>query len=195
MSDTSDRPAVEELLGGMVAGQQLSEADAASLAREVREGRRAVASEEDVLRWLAAEYAIDFSPLDNPPLDRQLLARFPARVLLREELLPLRQVNGSVEVALNRLFATPGLDGLRTLTGLKLKPVLAPQEALQREIKKQLGLGADTIDQLGAESAFQVVEQAEDEQTDLDKAAEDASIIRFVNQVLGDAIGLRATDI
>ncbi len=195
MTATSDTLAGHDLLRRMVAEQQISASDAEVLARLIQEGQAQASSEEDVLRWVAGEYALRYSALDNPALDRPLLARFPARVLLREELLPLRQVNGSIEVATNRLFATPGLDGLRTLTGLKLKAVLAPREALQREIKKQLGLGADTIDQLGAEEAFQVVEQIDDEQTDLDKAAEDASIIRFVNQVLGDAIGLRATDI
>ncbi|MFH1742604.1 MAG: GspE/PulE family protein [bacterium] len=42
---------------------------------------------------------------------------------------------------------------------------------------------------------LQVVDERDDEEADLDSAAEDASIIRFVNQVLGDAIALRATDI
>src|SRR5204863_8590109 len=41
----------------------------------------------------------------------------------------------------------------------------------------------------------QVVDDDRDEDTNLDSAAEDASIIRFVNQVLKDAIDLRASDI
>ena len=100
-----------------------------------------------------------------------------------------------VEVATSRLFATQGLDALKTMTGLNLKPVLAATEAIQREIKKRLGVGADTIGTLDEEKGFQVVdENAED--TNLDEAAEDeASIIRFVNQVLTDAIELRASDI
>src|SRR5207253_648586 len=50
------------------------------------------------------------------------------------------------------------------------------------------------IDTLG-EEALQVVDDDRDEDTNLDSAAEDASIIRFVNQVLKDAIELRASDI
>ena len=80
------------------------------------------------------------------------------------------------------------------MTGLNLKPVLASSEAIQREIKKRLGVGADTIDTLDEEEGFEVVDE-NSEDTDLDKAAEDASIIRFVNQVLKDAIELRASDI
>lgn len=81
------------------------------------------------------------------------------------------------------------------MTGLRLKPVLAPAEAIQREMKKRLGVGADTIDTLGEEASFQVVNDENEEDTNLDNAAEDASIIRFVNQVLRDAIDLRASDI
>jgi type II secretory ATPase GspE/PulE/Tfp pilus assembly ATPase PilB-like protein len=98
-------------------------------------------------------------------------------------------------LATSRLFATQGLDALKTLTGLNLKPVLASSEAIQREIKKRLGVGADTIGTLDEEKGIQVVDDNADG-TNLDEGAEDeASIIRFVNQVLKDAIELRASDI
>ncbi len=177
----------------MIAARQLSLLDAAALAKPGR--RPALQTEDDVLRWLAAEYDLTYTTLDEIEPDRQLLSLFPARILLKEELLPLRRVNGTVEVATSRLFATQGLDSLKTLTGLKLKPVLASTEAIQREMKKRLGVGADTIDTLGEEASFQVVDDNPQEDTDLDSAAEDASIIRFVNQVLRDAIELRASDI
>src|SRR6185369_11247791 len=152
-----------------------------------------IESEDDVLRWLAAEYNIQFTALDDIEPDRQLLSLFPARVLLKEQLLPLRRSNGHVEVATSRLFATNAFDTLKTMTGLKLKPILAPSEAIEREMKKHLGVGADTIDTLEEESPFEVVDENK-EDTNLDSAAEDASIIRFVNQVLRDAIELRASD-
>src|SRR5205823_11762980 len=114
-------------------------------------------SEEEVLRWLADEYELTYTNLENVELDRQLLSLFPARILLKEELLPLKRVNGTVEVATSRLFATQGLDALKTMTGLRLKPVLAPAEAIEREMKKRLGVGADTIDTLDEEAPFQVV--------------------------------------
>ena len=62
-------------------------------------------------------------------------------------------------------------------------------------MKKHLGVGADTIGTLDEEKSFQVVDDT-GEDTNLDSGAEDdASIIRFVNQVLRDAIELRASDI
>jgi general secretion pathway protein E/type IV pilus assembly protein PilB len=184
------------LLDKMVAGKQLSAIDAQHLLREQQVGGNgAVETEEGVLKWLAREYGVGYTGLEDVEPDKQLLSLFPARILLKEELLPLRRTNGTVEVATSRLFATRGLDALKTMTGLNLKPVLASTEAIQREMKKRLGVGADTIDTLGEEASFQVVDERLPDDTDLDTAAEDASIIRFVNQVLRDAIELRSSDI
>ena len=185
----------QDLLASMVEKQQLSGMDAEALAQQCARGQCRVDSEEDVLQWLAGEYGLGFTRLEGVDPDRGLLGRFPARILLKEEMLPLRESDGTVEVAVSRLFASPGLDSLRALTSLRLNPVLAPSEALQREIKKHLGVGADTLNLLEQEEGFQVVADAHEDDGDLDKAAEDASIIRFVNQVLGDAISLRASDI
>ena len=178
-----------ELLGRMVASRQLSAFDAETLAP------LNLQTEEEILRWLANEYGLGFTSLDDVEPDRQLLSLFPARILLKEELLPLRRINNVVEIATSRLFATQGIDALKTLTGLNLKPVLASTEAVQREIKKRLGVGADTIGTLEEEKDIQVVDENA-ENNNLDSGEEDeASIIRFVNQVLKDAIELRASDI
>src|SRR6266545_3626515 len=186
---------LQQLLDRMVEAKQLSSSDAETLTRHWRAGSKEfLQSEEGILRWLAKEYDVAYTALEDLEPDRQLLSLFPARILLKEQLLPLRRVNGTVEVATSRLFATQGLDALKAMTGLRLKPVLAPAEAIEREMKKRLGVGADTIDTLDEEASFQVVDENK-EDTNLDSAAEDASIIRFVNQVLKDAIELRASDI
>ena len=181
----------KQLLERMVASRQLSSLDADALLRT----KLPAASEEEILQWLATEYGLGYTTLEDVEPDRQLLSLFPARILLKEELLPLQRVNGHVEVATSRLFATQGLDALKTLTGLNLKPILASTEAIQREIKKRLGVGADTIGTLDEEKGIQVVDENA-EGNNLDDGAEDeASIIRFVNQVLKDAIELRASDV
>src|SRR6059058_2045666 len=195
MSEIADRElSVKQLLARMVAARQLCSTDADALARQSQTNGTPL-TEPEVLQWLAREYDLHYTNLEDIEPDRQLLSLFPARILLKEELLPLKRNNGVVEVATSSLFATQGLDALKTLTGLNLRPVLAPSEVIQREMKKRLGVGADTIGTLGEEGSFQVVDEHPEEDTDLDTAAEDASIIRFVNQVLRDAINLRASDI
>lgn len=104
-----------ELLEQMVAAKQLSSSDASSLQDVATNGKaHLIESEVSVLQWLADEYGVNFTDLESIEPDRELLSQFPARVLLKEELLPLRKVNGTVEVATSRLFATRGLDTLKT---------------------------------------------------------------------------------
>ena len=182
-----------ELLARMIAAKQLTPTDARAYQKQ-NPGAEAL-TEERVLRWLAREYGVGFAKLDELEPDKQVLSLFPARLLLRDELLPLRRVDNHIEIATSRLFATQGLDGLKALTGLRLQAVLAPSEAIQREMKKRLGVGADTIDTLDDEAGLQVVDENGTGDNNLDEAAEDASIIRFVNQVLKDAIELRASDV
>ena len=187
---------MQELLDKMVQGRQLSASDSEMLVQQCKQpGRNGIATEDDVLRWLAKEYDLAYTTLEDIEWDRQLLSLFPTRILVKEQLLPLKRVNGTVEVATSHLFSPQGLDTLKTLTGLKLKPILAPTEAIQREIKKRLGVGADTIDSLEEENPLQVLDVDKEEDTDLDKAAEDASIIRFVNQILKEGIEMRASDV
>jgi general secretion pathway protein E/type IV pilus assembly protein PilB len=186
--------ALPDSLAAMVKERKLTETDARLYLGQRPAGE--TIAEEGVLRWLAAEYGVGFTVLDELEPDKEVLSLFPARLLLRDELLPLRRIGPEIEIATSRLFATQALDGLKALTGLRLRPVLAPTEVIQREMKKRLGVGADTIDTLDEESGLQVVDDAGGVgDTNLDNAAEDASIIRFVNQVLKDAIELRASDI
>lgn len=187
---------MSQLLQRLVDGRSFSALDAEKLAAlPTSESQANLSSEENALRWLAKEYGLEFSSLETLEIDKGVVSLFPARILIKEQLLPLRQSVEGVEVATSRLFDPQGLESLKALSGLNIKPVLATSESIQREIKIRLGVGADTIDTLKDDVAFQVVDEGDLEETDLDQAAGDASIIRFVNQVLSDAIEMRATDI
>jgi general secretion pathway protein E len=184
-----------DLPARMAESQQLSAMDAEHLVRLRLIGKVRADTEEEVLQWLAAEYGLTYTSLEGVEPDHDVLSKFPARILLKEELLPLRQEGGHILVATSRLFGEPGLDSLKPFTTAELRPLLAPGHAVQREIKKHLGVGADTLNLLEQDEGFQVVAQDHADDGDLDKAAEDASIIRFVNQILSDAISMRSSDI
>src|SRR5258708_29746537 len=93
-------PSLKQLLDRMVGAKQLASTDAATLARQCRPGTKAlVQTEDDILRWLAREYDVTYATLDNIEPDPELFSLFPARVLLKEELLPLQATNATVEVA------------------------------------------------------------------------------------------------
>jgi type II secretion system protein E len=169
--------------------------EALSRGKPLEEALYAAAPEERVLRALGEHFEMPFADLASYTATKEFLTQFPARILLQHHLLPISQENGMVAVATSRAFDSSGLDELRLATGLDIRPVLAPSIEIDRCIKKFLGIGADTLQSMaGEENGVRVVEEENDDM-DLSMAAEDASIIRFVNQVLAEALEMRATDV
>jgi len=155
-------------------------------------------TEERLLGYLSDEFHVPRVDLETVQPDPAFLSQFPARVLLAHRLLPVSQENGVVTVATNRLFDTSGLDELRMATGLDVRPALAPGVEIRRAISTLLGVGADTVQSLVSEAeadGVEVMDREADEDVDLEDAAQDASIITFVNQVLSEAVQRRATDV
>ena len=154
--------------------------------------------EDQMLRWLSEEFHVPYVDLEARAPEKEFLTQFPARVLLEHALLPLWQEDGAVLVASSKLFDTSGIDELCLASGLEFRVALAPSAEIDRCIKSLLGVGADTLQSLvseAEEAAVQVVNQDTDEDVDLSAAAEDASIVKFVNQVIAEAIERRATDV
>jgi general secretion pathway protein E/type IV pilus assembly protein PilB len=101
-------------------------------------------------------------------------------------------------VATSRISDTSGLDQLRLATGRDCAPALAPAAEIDRALKRILGVGADTLQSLDAAASgpgIEVIDNSDDTDLDSVDAANDASIIRLVNQILTEAIDKRATDI
>src|SRR5690606_40699327 len=119
----------------------------------------------------------------------------PVRVLVRENVLRRRDEDGRPLVAVPRLSDTTGLDQIRLATGRDCTPALAPAAEIDRAIKRVFGVGADTLQSLGDAAGIQVIDTDEENDLDASSAAHDASIIKFVNQILTEAIDSRATDV
>jgi len=155
--------------------------------------------EDAVLRFLAETFElpyVDADRLEKSPPAKEFLAGFPVRLLVRHRLLPLEDQNGVALVATSKISDTSALDELRLASGKDVSPALATSAEIDRVLKKLLGVGADTLQTLNAEAQdLQVIDSREDEDLDLENAAQDASIIRFVNQILTEAIDSRATDV
>jgi general secretion pathway protein E/type IV pilus assembly protein PilB len=153
--------------------------------------------EDVLLRFLAKEMLVPYLELENVQPPRELLARFPARLLLERRLLPVADEGDVIVVATSRLFDTSALDELRMAGGVDVRPVLAPGPEIEQCLRRNLGTGADTLQSLATEAgdAIKVLDEDQNDDLDLTAAAQDASIIRFVNQVLTEALDVRATDV
>ncbi|HYE19580.1 MAG TPA: GspE/PulE family protein [Tepidisphaeraceae bacterium] len=154
-------------------------------------------TEDRLLRALAEQFDLPYVELEkfSPPKD--LLGSFPIRILVRHQLVPIEEQDGVVVVATSRISDQSGLDELRLASGRDITPALAPAEEIERCLTRALGVGADTIQTLSAEKGtdFQVIDENNENDLDASQAAQDASIIKFVNQILSEAIDSRATDV
>jgi len=155
-------------------------------------------SETAVLQALGELYHFDVEDLARPdaPVDVELLKKMPSKLIHRSKLIPLNQVNGSLRVATPDPFQIYAFDELRMICGLEVKPVLAKESEISEIIKKHFGVGGDTVSQLiDDDDDVQVVSDVRESAGDLAEMAEDASVIRLVNEILLEAINERASDV
>ncbi len=128
--------------------------------------------------------------------DKGFLAKFPARLLLRCSLLPVAEREGAVVVAQPKVFDRSALDELSMACGRLVVAQLGDKNQIDKVLKESLGVGADTMQTLvSRDDDFPLSADEFGDDIDLSDEAQEASIIRFVNQVLAEAIGLRATDV
>jgi len=149
-------------------------------------------SRSDVLHALGEQLRMPVVDLANhsPPTD--VLQTLPAQLVYRQHCVPLDRHNGTLTVATSDPFELTALDELKLLTGLSIELVLADEEELHKFIRSHYGVGGDTLDAMGGGEAE--VEGAAEASDELEQAQE-ASVIKLVNDLLIEAITERATDV
>ncbi len=156
-------------------------------------------SEEAALRAIADEIGLDYVDLTETEVDLSLLAKFPQRLIYRDALFPVRRENGSFVVATSDPFDLYPLDEVGAATGLSVTPVLSPRQEIAKLIKTHLGVGSETIDGLIKQSAdndaVQLLDEIETDGSELSEMAQEASVVRLVNEILLEAIESRASDV
>jgi general secretion pathway protein E len=133
--------------------------------------------------------------LDPKAINRDTLSILPSRFVFQHHILPIEMKEKSVVLATYDLFNSLG----RQLAGQLLKKpaewVLVPRAQLLRAMKTLYGVGAETFDEiLKTNRAFEILQDSETS-TDLNADDPEASVIKFVNQIIREAIIERATDI
>ena len=155
--------------------------------------------EDVLLPVLAEEFGLELIDLSHATIERDVLAMMPQKLVHRKNLMPIARHNGTLVVATGDPFDAYALDELQTLTGLHVMPVLAPPREITRLIKQYFGVGGDTVAALAQEAAddtdIEFLEALETDDSEMAKAAQEASVVRLVNQILVEAANERASDI
>jgi general secretion pathway protein E/type IV pilus assembly protein PilB len=155
--------------------------------------------EEALLPVLAEEFGLELVDLSHATISRDVLDAMPQKLVHRKNLMPVARHNGTLVVATGDPFDAYALDELQTLTGLHVLPVLAPAREITRLIKQHFGVGGDTVAALAQEAKadddIEFLEALEADDSEMAKAAQEASVVRLVNQILIEAANERASDI
>ncbi len=158
---------------------------------------RGFAREDDVLTALAEECGLELVDLTKIKVETETLKSLPLKLVHRRTIMPLSRHNGTLVVATGDPYDVYSLDELQTLTGLQVQPVLASSREIARLIKTHFGIGGDTLTQLvqdrGAE--IELLEDIEADDSEMAKMAQEASVVKLVNEILVEAANERASDI
>lgn len=158
-------------------------------------------TEEVALRALGDAVGLEFLDLagDADDIDLSLLRDFPQKLIYRESLFPISRNNGNLVVATSDPFDLYPIDEVSAAMGVSVTPVLASRTEIDKLIKKHLGVGGETVDGLMAqqveESGVELLEDIESDGSELSELAQEASVVRLVNEILLEAIESRASDV
>ena len=152
-------------------------------------------TERQVLELMADQLHLPLVELADMVISPEVLRALPSKVVYRKRLFPVSRENGVLKVATSDAFDLYVFDDLRLSTGLDIQPVLAPRDDIEKLIKTHFGLGGDTLDEMvGADDLAGggvSVEGGED----LLEMAQEASVIKLVNEIIIEAVSERASDI
>jgi len=155
------------------------------------------ASEEDTWRALATANRLEFCDPAALDLKRETLELVPMKLIFHYHLLPLGLEEDCITLAFSEPPTQMEQGNLRLLLSKRFKIVLSTPSSIHAVIKKNFGLGAETIqklreDRAGAEITQEIVFDVQGKETD---SALEATVSAFVDQILQEALRLRATDI
>jgi len=180
---------------GLVTPEQLAEARSEAEASGERldrvVARLGFASGEQILEALGDRFHLSIVDLSSVAPDAEALGAVPARLAYRLHCVPIDRNDGALTVATSNPFDLSAIDELSLIAGRPVRPVLADDDELRRFIREHYGVGGDTLDEMGGDGP----EAAASESDDAAEQANEASVVRLVNDLLGEAIDERATDI
>ena len=206
------RDQVGELLQkwGIVNDQQLAEAQKMSEGTREKIGEVLVklgyATENDVAKALASQLGMEYVDLDQPDvIDKTHISLIPEDIIRKYTILPLGKEGNKIKVLVHDPMNLALVDDLRFRLGTDIDMALGSKAKIKEFIDNVLSSEYQkSIDQLTQDMSVDAsMDMSMDSSIDMDaaaKAAEDdeadqGPIIKLVNQIIGEAVGSRTSDI
>jgi len=158
--------------------------------------RLGFAKEEEVLQALSDKLGVSYIKIRELEINPEVIEKVPAKFACYYKIIPIKLDGNRLNLVMTNPLDLGLIDDVKLVLGFEIEPCLAGERDILEAIKKYYGVGAETIekimDQVDMSPSGPTQREAA---TDTEEMADDASIIKFVNQVLQQAVVERATDI
>ena len=155
--------------------------------------------EHDLASFLSKHYGVPSIDLAEFDVDPAVVALVPAEVAQKYQLVPINRAGATLIVAMadpSNIFA---IDDIKFMTGFNVEVVVAAEAAIKDAIDTLYDQSATMADALEGLEDFDDLELVDDASLEdvgeLERASEDAPVVKLVNLILTDAIKKKASDI
>ena len=159
-------------------------------------------TDDDITGVLSRQYGVPSINLKYYEIDPTVIRLIPQDTALRYQVVPLSRVGSVLTIAMTDPTNVFAMDDVKFMTGFNVEPVVASEAAISDAISRFYGGAAANGEELSNLMRDLVEEELElapdDEELDaasLEKAAEEAPIIKLVNLILTDSVKRGASDI
>jgi type IV pilus assembly protein PilB len=156
--------------------------------------------EDDLTQFLSKQYGVPAINLAEFDIDRDVTSLVPKEVVERHRVIPVNRAGSSLIIAIADPSNILAIDDLKFVTGYNIEVVVASEVSITQAIEKYYERQADVdLDQVMNEIQEQVEVGASAEEdvntVDLERAADDAPVVKLCNHILLSAIQKGASDI
>ncbi|MFH1768771.1 MAG: ATPase, T2SS/T4P/T4SS family [Candidatus Omnitrophota bacterium] len=150
----------------------------------------------DIYRVLADQLGVEYVDLKKEKIDLKAIEKVPVKLALYYKAIPYKIKDNKLILVLSDPLNIPKIDDLRLLLDMDIEVALSYEGDILENIQKYYGVGAEILEDIISRGDMDRKSQRRHSAIeDLEEAVEDASIIKFVNQILTQAVEERATDI
>ena len=133
---------------------------------------------------------LEMAKLEVPAPARNKIS---TKVAFQHSVMPTDVLDGAVQIAVSNPFDTAMLNAVRFDARGPVQFALAPKTEIEKALKKYYGVGAETLEEMGDKERRPLELLIGDKE--ITEGDQEASVIKFVNQVIWEAYKDRATDI
>jgi len=155
--------------------------------------------ENDLASFLSKHYGVPSINLAEFDVDPAVISLIPPEVAQKYQLVPINRAGATLIVAMSDPSNIFAIDDIKFMTGFNVEVVVAAEAAIKDAIDSYYDQSSSLADVMEGLEEFEDLELVEDagleDIGELEKASEDAPVVKLVNLILTDAIKKKASDI